>query len=132
MKVAIAALPLAGGWAILTWERVGGFAVRIQDIDAEWGSCVYAWVRPSVDYDWRDLTYSDCDRSARDFRPAMITGFVDDKERYGTASDPRRVTLIGNPNGFPFHWFDIACAVAAPESGRDDEPQPATPSLRAG
>nr|WP_250807857.1 hypothetical protein [Neorhizobium tomejilense] len=82
--------------------------MHIDEIDGKWSETVYVWVRPA-DGDWQAITnaMNQWDRDKTDWRPAMISGFSDDKWAYNTHNDTRQVRLIGSQYTYPNAKFEI-------------------------
>jgi len=88
--------------------------ISIDDIDKGWNETAYVWLRPADGKDWESITDHWSDKGHTEFRPARIRGFTDDQWAYGTHNDPRAVTLIGYPYGYPHAKFEIG-AVMEPD-----------------
>jgi hypothetical protein len=104
--------------------------MHIDDIDSQWSEKVYVWVRPaSGDWDAITKAIGHQDRGKTDWRPAMITGFSDDKWAYNTINDSRQMRIIGSTYAYPHALFELGGYL---EQDQDNVPLPvSTPQPRA-
>jgi hypothetical protein len=93
--------------------------MNIDEIEAGWSEYIYAWVRPANNQTWAQMHGSSFGQiNERDWRPALISSFSDkdDRERYNTGADPRRVTLIGNASSHNIDQFEFGALISLANS----------------
>ena len=92
--------------------------MEIDDIEACWSEYVFVWVRPAAGKTWAQLHHSSFGQvNQRDWRPAMVSGFSDEGDRwsYNTGADPRRVSLIGESDSYGVSHFEYGDLILGPD-----------------
>lgn len=77
------------------------------EIERGWSEAAYVWVRPAEGTDWEQAIDRRASRGDREWRPALMVGFTDDKWAYNTHNDPRRFFLIGSSYCYALTKFEI-------------------------
>jgi hypothetical protein len=98
-------------------------AINLYEIEANWNSQIYVWVRPAEGETWKSLHLEGSGRAVREWQPALINGFQDVGQRdwYGTQNDPRKVWLFGESYCYPLEKFELGEQIVAPAPTLENE-----------